>query len=158
MSVVRSPLNDNDLRTTGDALQGALVDVLDLSLVAKQAHWNLVGPRFRSIHLQLDEVVELARAAADRLAERAAALGVNPDGRADTIAKTSGVPAFEAGWVKDTDVVNSFIEAFQRIITRMRERVDATEKSDPVTQDMIIEVTQELEKQSWMFQAENVGA
>ena len=39
-----------------NALQESLVDLIDLSLVAKQAHWSVVGPRFRSIHLALDEV------------------------------------------------------------------------------------------------------
>ena len=52
------------------------------SLVAKQVHWNVVGPRFRSVHLQLDEVVDTARQHADTVAERASAIGVSPDGRA----------------------------------------------------------------------------
>src|SRR5579875_1352545 len=76
MTVIDGPLTESDTTVTGEALQGALVDLLDLSLVAKQAHWNLYGPRFRSIHLQLDEVVATARTYADTVAERAAALGV----------------------------------------------------------------------------------
>ncbi|MFJ6120357.1 ferritin-like domain-containing protein [Streptomyces sp. NPDC092129] len=40
--------------------------------MAKQAHWNVYGPRFRSVHLQLDEVVATTRGYADRIAERAA--------------------------------------------------------------------------------------
>src|SRR5690349_15609658 len=89
MSVVKSPLSDTDLKTVGDALQGALVDLLDLSLVAKQVHWNVVGPRFRSVHLQLDDVVDTARQHSDTVAERASAIGVNPDGRAATIARST---------------------------------------------------------------------
>lgn len=41
MSVVKSPLSEENRRIAGDALQGALTDLLDLSLVAKQAHWNV---------------------------------------------------------------------------------------------------------------------
>jgi len=48
--------------------------LLDLSLLAKQVHWNVVGPRFRSVHLQLDDVVTTARQHSDTVAERAAAL------------------------------------------------------------------------------------
>ncbi len=82
MTVVKSTLSESDLKVVGAALQGALVDLVDLSLVAKQVHWNVVGPRFRSVHLQLDDVVVTARQHSDTVAERASAVGVNPDGRA----------------------------------------------------------------------------
>jgi starvation-inducible DNA-binding protein len=157
MNVVKSVLSDDARKITGEALQGALVDLLDLSLVAKQAHWNIVGPRFRSIHFQLDEVVTTARSYADDVAERAAAIGVNPDGRADTLAQTSGVPKIPSGWIKDDDVVRYMTEALETLIRRMRERIDATDKPDLVTQDLFNGLTRDLEKHYWMFQAENVG-
>ncbi|WP_328891143.1 Dps family protein [Streptomyces sp. NBC_00316] len=157
MSVVKSPLSEENRRITGDALQGALTDLLDLSLVAKQAHWNLYGPRFRSIHLQLDEVVTAARAYADTVAERAAAIGVSPDGRAATVAKTSGLPGFPEGWISDEQVVAVLVEAYGMLVNRMRSRIEATEKADAVSQDLLIGLTAELEKEHWMFQAENRG-
>ncbi|MFG2575587.1 Dps family protein [Streptomyces sp. NPDC048481] len=155
MNVVKSPLSDTDLRTVSEALQGALVDLVDLSLVAKQVHWNVVGPRFRSVHLQLDEVVDVARTHSDTVAERASALGVSPDGRASTVAAGSGITAVSAGWVKDTDAVGTLVAALGAIITRMRERVAATGDADPVSQDIFIGITGDLEKHHWMFQAEN---
>ncbi|MFQ6195382.1 Dps family protein [Streptomyces sp. NPDC000405] len=155
MSVVKSPLSEPDRKTVGDALQGALVDLVDLSLVAKQVHWNVIGPRFRSIHLQLDEVVASARIHADTVAERASALGVSPDGRAETVAKTSGIGTIGSGWTKDTDAVRTLVEALGAVITRMRERVQVTADPDPVTQDLLIGLTGDLEKHHWMFQAEN---
>ena len=151
---VRSTLSDRAKAVTGEALQGALVDLLDLSLVAKQAHWNVVGPRFRSIHLQLDEVVDLARNAADTVAERAAAIGVSPDGRAATVAKESGIASFPAGYIADFEVVKTLVAALEAVVVRMRKRVDDTADPDPVSQDVLIGITAELEKHAWMFQAE----
>ncbi|WP_309054755.1 DNA starvation/stationary phase protection protein [Streptomyces sp.] len=156
MSVVKSPLSDADLKTVGNALQGALVDLVDLALVAKQVHWNVVGPRFRSVHLQLDEVVDTARTHSDTVAERASALGVNPDGRAATVASSSAIGKTPEGWIKDEDAVQVLVSALAAVITRMRERIEATEKPDPVTQDIIIGLTADLEKHAWMFQAESV--
>ncbi|MFF7358059.1 MULTISPECIES: Dps family protein [Streptomyces] len=155
MYVVKSPFADADLKTVAEALQGALVDLVDLSLVAKQIHWNVVGPRFRSIHLQLDEVVASARTHSDTVAERASALGVPPDGRAATVASGSGVKTTPAGWIKDTDAVGTMVDALGAVITRMRERVAATGDPDPVSQDIFIGITADLEKHHWMFQAEN---
>ena len=155
MYVVKSPLSDADLKTVSEALQGALVDLVDLSLAAKQIHWNVVGPRFRSVHLQLDEVVDTARLHSDTVAERAATLGVSPDGRAATVAGSSGVGKVPEGWVKDTDAVGTLVDALGAVITRMRARVESTAEADPVSQDIFIGITADLEKHHWMFQAEN---
>ncbi|MPY63039.1 Dps family protein [Streptomyces spongiae] len=155
MYVVKSPLPEADLKTVSEALQGALVDLVDLSLVAKQIHWNVIGPRFRSIHLQLDDVVATARTHSDTVAERAATLGVSPDGRAGTVSATSGIGKAPDGWVKDTDAVGTLVNALGAVITRMRERVTSTADPDPVSQDIFIQITAELEKHHWMFQAEN---
>ncbi|MFF1381294.1 Dps family protein [Streptomyces sp. NPDC058308] len=155
MYVVKSPLSDADLKTVSEALQGALVDLVDLSLVAKQIHWNVVGPRFRSVHLQLDEVVDTARQHSDTVAERASTLGVSPDGRAATVAQQTGIGAVPDGWVKDVDAVGALVDALGAVITRMRARVESTGEADPVSQDIFIGITADLEKHHWMFQAEN---
>ncbi|MFH8337158.1 Dps family protein [Streptomyces sp. AM6-12] len=155
MTVVKSTLPEKALRVTATALQDTLVDLLGLSLIGKQAHWNIVGPRFRSIHLQLDEVVATARAHSDTVAERAAALGVSPDGRPETIAATLALPGAKDGWLKDTDVVELMVSALETAIGRLRERIAATDEPDPVTQDLLIAITADLEKERWMFAAEN---
>ncbi|MET8059215.1 Dps family protein [Streptomyces microflavus] len=155
MSVVKSPLSESDLKLVGEALQGALVDLVDLSLVAKQIHWNVVGPRFRSVHLQLDDVVVTARQHSDTVAERASAIGVNPDGRSATVAKETAIQSVRDGWIKDTDAVKALVDALGVVIGRMRERIEVTDAPDPVTQDILISLTADLEKHAWMFQAES---
>ncbi|MBT2379044.1 ferritin [Streptomyces sp. CB00316] len=155
MSVVKSPLSESDHKLVGEALQGALVDLVDLSLVAKQIHWNVVGPRFRSVHLQLDDVVVTARQHSDTVAERASAIGVNPDGRSATVAKETAIRSVPEGWIKDTDAVKALVDALGVVIGRMRERIEVTDAPDPVTQDILISLTADLEKHAWMFQAES---
>ena len=44
--------------------------MVDLSLQDKQLHWTVVGPLFRPLHLQIDELVEAWRELADTVAER----------------------------------------------------------------------------------------
>jgi starvation-inducible DNA-binding protein len=155
MTVVKSTLPEPARRVAADALQSTLVDLLGLSLIGKQAHWNIVGPRFRSIHLQLDEVVSTARTYADTVAERSAALGVPPDGRPETIAAAYTLPGPKEGWTRDNEVVQLIVDTLEAAIERLRERIAATAEPDPVTQDLLIGITSELEKQRWMFDAEN---
>lgn len=157
MSTVKSTLPDSTLKVVGEALQGALVDLVDLSLVAKQTHWNVIGPRFRSIHLQLDEVVTTARTHSDTVAERSAALGVPPDGRAATVAATTGIGKVADGWQRDTDAVSTLVDALGAVIVRMRERLAEVGPVDSVSEDVLIQITKDLEKHHWMFQAENAA-
>src|ERR1700756_5928783 len=77
-------------------LQRVLVDLIELHLQGKQAHWNVVGTNFRDLHLQLDELVDAAREASDQIAERLRALDAVPDGRSDTVAATTSIPPIPA--------------------------------------------------------------
>ncbi len=154
MATVTSPLADDARKVTGEALQGSLVDLIDLSLVAKQAHWNLTGRNFRSLHLQLDEVVTLARAQMDIMAERAIAIGVNPDGRAATVARDTQISQPGDGYVKDEAVVTTFTSLLAGISQRFRERLSSVEEADPVTENLLEDTLHELEKMHWMFQAQ----
>lgn len=49
-----------------DDVVGDGFEFIDLQLVGKHAHWNIVGPNFRELHLNLDEVVAIARECAER--------------------------------------------------------------------------------------------
>ncbi len=149
-----SPLGEADQAATGAALNRVLADLIDLSLVGKQAHWTLVGRGFRSLHLQLDEVVDAVRIHADDVAERAVTIGVTPDGRAATVAAQSALPEHPTGWAQDTDVVDYFVAALGTTIGRLREAIAETGEHDVISQDLLIGITAALEKHLWMFQAE----
>src|SRR6201999_3476127 len=86
-------------------LQRVLVDLVELHLQGKQAHWNVVGTNFRDLHLQLDELVDFAREGSDTIAERMRALEATPDGRSDTLAASTTLPQFPADEQNTHDVV-----------------------------------------------------
>src|SRR3954454_5385619 len=89
----------------GTALQSLLVDLLDPGASAKQLHWNVVGPGFRALHLQLDETVDALHELTHQVAERAGALGWAPDGRAATVAASSSLPGVPDGEIDAHQVV-----------------------------------------------------
>ncbi|WP_106398166.1 Dps family protein [Actinocorallia populi] len=150
MAVVKSPLTDEVRTVVGQALQGSLVDLIDLSLTAKQAHWNVTGRTFKSVHEQLDELTTTVRAASDSVAERAVMIGVNPDGRVQTVAHETSLPTLEPGWLPEDKVIHAIVDALAGTIARFRERIDAVE-ADQVTQDLLISITAQLEEHHWMF-------
>lgn len=135
-------------------LQRVLVDLTALHLQGKQAHWNLVGPNFRDLHLQLDEIVDLARDASDTIAERMRALNATPDGRAATVAATSDLEPLPAGELTTVQAVEMITAGLRTTAHAIREIHDEVDAEDPSTSDLLHSIIDQVEKQAWMLSSE----
>lgn len=154
--VVAPATLDVDQRlNVGGIVQELLVDLIDLALQAKQAHWNLRGPMFRDLHLLLDELVGAAHGYADLMAERCLAVGIAADGRAATVAAASHLDSFPEGRIGDRRVVELMVERLQMVSEVGRSRLRELGDLDLVSQDLVIGVLEGIEKHRWMFQAHN---
>jgi starvation-inducible DNA-binding protein len=136
-------------------LQRVLVDLIELHLQGKQAHWNVVGTNFRDLHLQLDELVDFARESSDTIAERMRALDAVPDGRSDTVVATTSVPQIPAYEHTTTEVVDLITTAAYAVVGTLRDVHDAVDAEDPSTADLLHQVIDGLEKLAWLIKAEN---
>ncbi|WOF22398.1 DNA starvation/stationary phase protection protein [Microbacterium betulae] len=135
--------------------QKVLVDLIELSLQGKQAHWNVVGPNFRDTHLQLDEVIAAAREFSDTVAERMRALHALPDGRSDLVAQTTSLPEFPQGEIETHEVIDLITERLDVVTATCREVHDDVDDEDPSTADILHSILERLEQLSWMVSAEN---
>ncbi len=141
----------------GTALQNVLVDLTDLGLAGKQLHWNIVGPHFRSLHLELDDLVKSARKLSDQVAERARALAWAPDGRRETIAADSTLPRLPEGEILDADVVDHTVALLVQAISTTRAAMEQAAEYDAVTEDLLHQVVHDLEEHAWMFSSQAIG-
>ena len=136
-------------------LQKVLVDLIELHLQGKQAHWNVIGTNFRDLHLQLDELVDFARQGSDTIAERMRALDAVPDGRSDTVAAATTLPDFPAYEHGTTEVVDLITARTYAAVDTMRAVHDAVDAEDPSTADLLHQLIDGLEKQAWLIKSEN---
>lgn len=136
------------------ALQDTLVELIDLSLQAKQAHWNVVGPNFKPLHEQFDEFTAEYRGWDDDVAERLAAIGVAPDGRVSTVSATTPLDQLPDGPLEDRGLVALVEERVTSVADRVRDRMEQLGEHDLVSQDLLIGVVHGLEKQLWMLRAQ----
>ena len=138
----------------GNQLQMTLVELIDLSLLGKQLHWCVTGPLFRPLHEQLDELVDSWRELSDTVAERAVALGEYPDGQSAMVSASSELHKVERGALEDHVVVRELTTRLAEVAERVRQRMDRLGELDAASQDVLIEVLRELEKQLWMVRAQ----
>src|ERR1700731_259807 len=136
-------------------LQRVLVDLIELHIQGKQAHWNVIGSNFRDLHLQLDELVDAAREASDTIAERMRALDAIPDGRPHPVGGTPTLPQFPANEVATGDVVELVTARTYATVDTIRNVHDAVDADDPSTSDLLHEIIDSLEKLAWMIKSEN---
>lgn len=148
------PLGTHQRDEVGQLLQATLVELVDLSLVGKQLHWTVVGPLFRPLHLQLDELVDSWRELADTVAERAVALGFIPDGQSAIVAADSKVHRVDRAELEDHVVVRELTSRVADVAERIRERMDRLGELDAASQDVAIEVVRTLEEQLWMIRSQ----
>jgi starvation-inducible DNA-binding protein len=136
-------------------LQRVLVDLIELHLQGKQAHWNVVGTNFRDLHLQLDELVDFARDSSDTVAERMRALDAAPDGRSDTVAAGTTLPQFPAYELATMEVVDLITTRIYAAVDTIRTVHDAVDAEDPSTADILHQLIDGLEKLAWLIKSEN---
>ena len=152
-------MSDETSRKVTDLLQKQLSTYNDLHLTLKHVHWNVVGPNFIGVHEMIDPQVELVRGYADETAERIAALGAAPQGTPGAILKDRTWDDYSVG----RDTVLAHLAAvnlvYNGVVEDTRKGIETLEDLDPVSQDMLIGHSAELEKFQWFVRAhlENSG-
>ena len=145
-----SPETADKVRTR---LQERLTALLDLTLTLKHIHWNVVGPNFIGVHQMLDPQVDAAREMADDVAERIAALGGEPQGTPGFIASHRSWDDYSLGRDLTLAHLGALDLVYSGVITDHREAIEEFDDLDLVSQDMLIEQTEQLEQFQWFVRA-----
>ena len=146
-------LSADESTTVVAALQDRLFAYTDLHLVLKHVHWNVVGPNFIGVHEMLDPQVELVRGYSDAVAERIATMGGTPIGTPGALVEARSWDDYDIG--KDTAQAHlgALDLVYTGVIEDNRKAIDVVGEIDPVTEDLLIGQTGELEQFHWFIRA-----
>jgi starvation-inducible DNA-binding protein len=134
-------------------LQDRLNSLSDLALTLKHVHWNVVGPNFIAVHTMLDPQVDAVRVMVDDTAERIATLGGSPVGTPGALVAQRGWDDYSLGRAGTLEHLGALDVVYTGIIEAQREAIETTEELDPVTQDMLIAQSEQLEQFHWFIRA-----
>ncbi|THF68872.1 DNA starvation/stationary phase protection protein [Deinococcus sp. Arct2-2] len=150
----RLPSSGTDnLKQSVAALQNTLTELQALQLQTKQAHWNVSGTLWYTLHELLQEHYEGISQYADDVAERMLAVGSSSDGRAITVVAASRLPEIPGGFLDDAQVIQFFTYQYETVGQRLFQRIGDIEKVDPTTANLLQEVEHAIEKYQWQMRA-----
>ncbi|GHP16353.1 DNA starvation/stationary phase protection protein [Rhodococcus sp. NKCM2511] len=140
-------------------LQDRLNAYNDLHLTLKHIHWNVVGPNFISVHEMLDPQVEAVRGFADEVAERIATLGSSAKGTPGTIVQERSWDDYSIGRATAIEHLGALDLVYTGVIETTRKNIEEVGEIDPITEDMLIGQSAQLELFHWFVRAhlENSG-
>jgi starvation-inducible DNA-binding protein len=134
-------------------LQDRLNALNDLALTLKHVHWNVVGPHFIAVHQMLDPQVAAVRLMVDALAERIATLGGSPVGTPGALVAQRSWDDYSIGRADTNAHLAALDLVYTGIIEDHRTAIEKTEELDPVTQDLLIAQSGQLEQYHWFVRA-----
>jgi len=138
-------------------LNAILADTTILYALYKKHHWLVAGPTFYQLHLLFDKHAEEQLELIDLIAERIQSLGGIAVGDPRHAAELTSIPRPPDGAEEVPVMISRLLDAHEIIIEKVREALDATEKSkDLGTNDLLMgDVLRRHELQVW-FVAEHV--
>jgi starvation-inducible DNA-binding protein len=137
-----------------ELLNARLADCKDLQTQVKQAHWNVKGPNFISLHLLFDKINDDVEEYVDEIAERAVQLGGVAEGTARMVAKRSSLAEYPASAVDGRSHVEALSSALAAFGAAARKAIDQSDVlGDQDTADLFTEVSRGIDKWLWFVEA-----
>ena len=135
-------------------LQEHLSNSIDLVTQAKQAHWNVKGPDFISLHGLFDKVAEDSEEYIDLIAERIVQLGGIAEGTLKTAANRSKLPEYSLTISAGHEHVNALAHTLASYGEGIRNAIgNADELVDRDTADLLTQISREVDKNLWFVEA-----
>lgn len=146
-------LEKNVCQQVAQRLGLLLADTYVLYTKTQCFHWNIVDPRFYSLHKFLEGQYEELAEAVDIIAERIRMLGErSPGSLAQFLDKTKLKES--DGNLKGDDMLKELLQDHETMCRFLREGIDACQEvGDEGTADMFIQRLRDHEKTAWMLRA-----
>ena len=135
-------------------LNARLADCIDLQTMCKQAHWNVSGAQFISLHKLFDDIAESVDEYADFLAERVVQLGGVAEGTARVSAQRSTLLDYPLTISRGSEHVAALSDVLAQFGRTARMGIEEmNELNDAGSADILTEISRGIDKWLWFVEA-----
>lgn len=135
-------------------LNQSLADTLDLAYQTKQAHWNVKGQNFYSLHLLFDNLYGQLSTFVDDFAERAVTMGGQAQGTIRSAGSASSLAEYPLDAQDSRIHVDALVDRYGEYTGRIRKAIrEAEQLGDKDTADLYTAVSRAMDKALWMLKA-----
>jgi len=148
-------IKPENLGAVSHALNGILADEFLLYTKTRNAHWNVEGPDFHSMHLFFESQYEKLDDIMDEVAERIRTLGHYAPATLKDFLQLTHLTEQMREKNDSIGFIRELLADHETIIVTMRENIDrfANEYKDAGTSDFITGLMEEHEKMAWMLRS-----
>jgi len=146
-------LDEKDAAKVRDSLQNRLIALIDLQLTLKHIHWNVVGPSFIGVHEMLDPQYAAVSDMVDAVAERIATLGGQPLGTPGAVVDGRDWENYKLNRALTHEHLAALDHVYIGLIESHRAAIELAGEIDPVSEDLLIGQTNQLELFHWFVRA-----